>query len=474
MGSMTDLSAVILAAGQGTRMKSALPKVLHPLAGRPLLAYPVRAALAAGAKRIVVVTSGRPEIDAVLAEEFPGVDLATVVQDPPRGTGDAARIALARVSSARVLVLCGDTPLLDPLELARLLGLLEGPAAAELALLTAEVDEPHGYGRVLRDEGGQLREIREERDLTSDAERTVREVNAGVYAASRVALERALLELRPNNAQGEYYLTDCVALTARSSTVATLRGKREALIGVNDREQLREAEELMFARIRARWNREGASVRGDARIDDGVLIGADAQVEAGVRLRGNSRVGAGSIVDVGSVVSGSTIGERAFIKPYSVVVDSRVGDGAQIGPFAHLRPESEIEADAHIGNFVETKKTRVRRGAKANHLAYLGDGDVGEGANLGAGTIFCNYDGYQKHRTVIGSGVFIGSDSQLIAPVTIGKGAYVATGTTVTQDVPDDALAIGRVRQANKPGYAPKLKARLEQAARETKAKKAK
>jgi bifunctional UDP-N-acetylglucosamine pyrophosphorylase / glucosamine-1-phosphate N-acetyltransferase len=467
-----DLTALILAAGQGTRMKSALPKVLHPLAGRPLLAYPVRAALAAGATRVVVVTSGRPEIEAALKHEFPGNDIVTVVQDPPRGTGDAARIALDRANSERVLVLCGDTPLLDSVDLLRLLALIDEGASADLGLLTAELEDPQGYGRVLRDEHGIVTEIREERDLKSDAERAVREVNAGVYAARREALGRALLELRPDNAQGEYYLTDVIALTARSGPVAALRGKPEALLGVNDREQLRETEELMFARIRARWNRVGASIKGDTRVDDTVLIGPDVTIEAGVRLRGNTRVGGGSSIDVGTVVSDSSIGERAVLKPYCVVTDSRVGDGAQIGPFAHLRPESEIEADAHIGNFVETKKTRVRSGAKANHLAYLGDADIGEAANIGAGTIFCNYDGYQKHRTVIGKGAFIGSDSQIVAPVRIGAGAYVATGTTVTEDVPDDALAIGRTRQQNKEGYAPKLKAKLEQAAREAKAKK--
>ncbi|HVJ19692.1 MAG TPA: bifunctional UDP-N-acetylglucosamine diphosphorylase/glucosamine-1-phosphate N-acetyltransferase GlmU [Polyangiaceae bacterium] len=466
-----DLTALILAAGQGTRMKSALPKVLHPLAGRPLLAYPVRAALAAGATRIVVVTSGRPEIEAALKREFPNTDIVTVVQDPPRGTGDAARIALEHAVSERVLILCGDTPLLDPADLISLLALIErGPA--DVGLLTAELEEPHGYGRVLRDEHGNVREIREQRDLGSDAERAIGEVNAGVYAARREALARAVAELKPNNAQGEYYLTDVIALTARSAPVAALKGKPEALLGVNDREQLRETEELMFARIRARWNRLGASIKGDARLDDTVLIGPDVTIEAGVRLRGNTRVGGGCNIDVGNVVTDCSIGERAVLKPYCVLTDSRVGDGAQLGPFAHLRPESEIEQDAHIGNFVETKKTRVRAGAKANHLAYLGDGDIGEGANIGAGTIFCNYDGYQKHRTVIGKRVFIGSDSQIVAPVRIGDGAYIATGTTVTQDVPDEALAIGRVRQENKPGYAPKLKAKLDQAAREAKAKK--
>jgi bifunctional UDP-N-acetylglucosamine pyrophosphorylase/glucosamine-1-phosphate N-acetyltransferase len=230
---------------------------------------------------------------------------------------------------------------------------------------------------------------------------------------------------------------------------------------VNDRDQLRKAEVVLFERIRARLGRAGVSVHGDALIDDTVSVDEDASIEAGVRLRGRSSIGAGAFVDVGSVITDSSIGPEALIRPYSVITDSRVAERAQIGPFAHLRPDSEIEADAHIGNFVETKKTRVRRGAKANHLAYLGDGDVGERANLGAGTIFCNYDGFRKHRTVIGEGAFVGSDSQLVAPVTVGKGAYVASGTTVTRDVPDDALAISRVKQENKEGYGKKLRDRL-------------
>jgi bifunctional UDP-N-acetylglucosamine pyrophosphorylase/glucosamine-1-phosphate N-acetyltransferase len=266
-------------------------------------------------------------------------------------------------------------------------------------------------------------------------------------------------------------LTDVVASTARLGTVTALIGSTDALVGVNDRSQLREAEELLYARIRERLGREGVTVRGDARIDASVRVAPGAEIEAGVRLRGETSIGAGTRIDVGSVLTDATIGENTNVKPYSVILSSRVGDGAEIGPFAHLRPESDIEGEAHIGAFVETKKTRVRRGAKANHLAYLGDGDVGEKANLGAGTIFCNYDGYQKHQTVIGAGAFIGSDSQLVAPVTIGKGAYVASGTTVTQDVPDDALAIGRARQENKPGYGTKLRERFH-AAKLAKAKK--
>jgi bifunctional UDP-N-acetylglucosamine pyrophosphorylase/glucosamine-1-phosphate N-acetyltransferase len=238
-------------------------------------------------------------------------------------------------------------------------------------------------------------------------------------------------------------------------------GRSDTMLGVNDRVQLESAEASLFARIRDKHRLAGVTVRGDARIDDSVQIGQDCVISAGVELRGKTRIGFGTTIDTGAILIDATIGNGTKVLPYSVITDSSAGDEAQIGPFSHLRPKSVIEASAHIGNFVETKKTIVRRGAKANHLSYLGDGDVGEKANIGAGTIFCNYDGYRKSTTTIGAGAFIGSDSQLVAPVVIGKGAYVATGTTVTRDVPEDALAIGRTPQENKAGYAARLRGRL-------------
>jgi bifunctional UDP-N-acetylglucosamine pyrophosphorylase/glucosamine-1-phosphate N-acetyltransferase len=469
MGELTPFTAIVLAAGLGTRMKSAVPKMLHRLAGRALVEYSLRAAFEAGATKVVLVTSGHADIDTLVERSFAGGSVVLAVQDPPRGTGDAARVGLEYVATERVLVFYGDTPLVTPTELALV---LDASNDADLALVSAELDDPSGYGRVLRAPSGDVLEIREHRDLRSDAERRVREVNAGIYAANTERLRRALAEVRPNNAQGELYLTDTVAIIAAKGRVTAVRGPADTLVGVNDREQLRVAEESLFAGIRARLGRSGVSIHGDARIDDTVLVAPDAVIGPGVRARGKSSIGAGATLDVGVVVTDSEIGARANIKPYSVVTSSRVGEAAEIGPFAHLRPESDIEAEAHIGNFVETKKMRVRRGAKANHLAYLGDGDIGERANIGAGTIFCNYDGFQKHQTIIGEGAFIGSDSQIVAPVTVGKGAYVGTGTTVTENVPDDALAIGRARQTNKEGYATKLKTKLAEAARAKKAAK--
>jgi bifunctional UDP-N-acetylglucosamine pyrophosphorylase / glucosamine-1-phosphate N-acetyltransferase len=457
---MPRLTAVILAAGLGTRMKSALPKVMHSIAGRPLVEYSVRAALDAGSDRVVVVTSGRKDLEQSLREAFAD-RIVTVVQDPPRGTGDAARIGIEQLTSDRVLILCGDTPLVRAEELAGLVAALDTAGAGDLSLLTCLLENPFGYGRVLRDDAGRVLSVREQRDLKSVAEHAVREVNAGMYAGKTEVVRRALSEVRPDNSQGEYYFTDVIAPVARSSRVTGVLGHADALLGVNDRSQLAQAEELMLQRIHTQHAKRGVTVRGQPRIDDGVEIGEDAVIEAGVCLRGKTRVGARTVIDVGSVITDSTIGDGVLIKPYTVISSSRVGEGAQLGPFAHLRPDSEIDADVHIGNFVETKKTRLRRGAKANHLAYLGDGDVGERANIGAGTIFCNYDGFNKHKTVVGSEAFIGSDSHLVAPVTVGRGAYVATGTTVTRDVPEDALAIGRVQQYNKEGYAPTLKARF-------------
>ncbi len=452
-------------------MKSALPKMLQPLAGRPLVHYAVRAATDAGADEVVVVASPATldAIRAYLEVEFDDILIRCVVQDPPRGTGDAARVGLeAAGASARVLIVNGDVPLLGAKDLRRAVDAL-GSDDVTLALLSCQLDDPRGYGRVLRDEDGRVREVREQRDLQTDAEHAVREMNAGIYAAKRRELDAALAEVRPDNAQGEYYLTDVVETLGKARGAVAIESNPDAMHGINDRAQLDAVERMLFSRIADGHRIRGVTVRGDARIDDTVEIAPDATIEAGVTLRGGSKVGARARIDVGSVVTDSEIQEDAYLKPYCVVTSSRVGPSAQIGPFAHLRPQSEIEQDAHIGNFVETKKTRVRKGAKANHLAYLGDGDIGEGANVGAGTIFCNYDGFQKHQTTIGEGAFIGSDSQLVAPITVGKGAYVGTGTTVTKDVPDGALAIGRAKQDNKEGYARRLKSRLESAARRAK-----
>ena len=473
MNPLAKTTALILAAGQGTRMKSATPKVLHAIAGRPLVHYPVEAALEAGCGEVVVVVGhGREQVAAYLAKAF-GSRVKTAVQEQQRGTGDAARAGMTAVATGteRVLIYYGDVPLLAAGDLVPVVnGLGDGPG---LALATCEVDEPFGYGRVMRDERGDVVEIREQRDLRDDRERGVREINPGIYAANVALVRAALASLQPNNAQGELYLTDIVShARGAKERIVAVRSRAEVLGGVNDRQQLAEADVAMVERIARKWRVAGVTVRAGARIEAGVTIDTDATIETGACLRGTTRIGKGAVVDVGCVLTNVDVAEGAVLKPYTIATDSKIGPRAQLGPFSHLRPESDIGEDAHVGNFVETKKTRMAKGAKANHLAYLGDGVIGAAANIGAGTIFCNYDGFQKHTTTIEAGAFIGSDSQLVAPVRVGEGAYVGTGTTVTRDVPADALAISRVKQENKEGYAGKLRARMKAAKEEAARKK--
>ena len=464
--SLARTTALILAAGFGTRMKSQRSKVLHLICGKPLVYYPIKAALDAGCSDVVVVVGhGRAEVESYLAKAF-GAKVRTALQEHQRGTGDAARAGLSAVKEAeRLLVFYGDVPLLLADDVARVALALDANPKAALAVATCSLDDPSGYGRIVRNGAGSIVEIREQKDLRNDAERSIREINPGIYAASVPFFRESLASLEPNNAQGEFYLTDIISYAAKKSCqVVGVDSRAEVLVGVNDRRQLVSAEETMFLRIAEAWRLAGVTVRAGARIETGVTLGQDAVIEAGVHLRGETDVGKDAIVDVGCVLSNVRVGAQTVIKPYSVLTDSTVGQSAQIGPFSHVRPDCAIGDEAHIGNFVETKKTTIGRGSKANHLAYLGDGVIGAGANIGAGTIFCNYDGFIKHTTTIEDGAFIGSDSQLVAPVRVGRDAYVGTGTTVTKDVPDEALAIARVPQENKLEYARKLRARMKAA----------
>jgi bifunctional UDP-N-acetylglucosamine pyrophosphorylase/glucosamine-1-phosphate N-acetyltransferase len=471
---MQTTTAILLAAGQGTRMKSELPKVMHRLCGLPIVHFGVRAALDAGCGEVIVVVGhGRQLVEEYLGRAFARERVRTVVQERQRGTGDAARVGLAVVRSGmvRALILNGDVPLVGGDDLRAVARPLDDPdEPSALAIATCVVGEPGGYGRILR-KAGLVVEIREHRDLRTEGERAVTEINAGIYAANVVFLKEAVATLAPANAQEELYLTDIAAFASNASErIGTVSLGADVLAGVNDRDQLAQVEDAMHRRLVRASRLAGATVRDGARLDASVTLEPDVVIEAGATLRGTTRVGRGAIVDVGCVLTNVVVGERALIRPYSVATDARIGPGAQIGPFAHLRAGTELGEDVHVGNFVETKKTTMAKGAKANHLSYLGDGIIGAGANIGAGTIFCNYDGTAKHTTTIEAGVFIGSDSQIVAPVTIGRDAYVATGTTVTRDVPAEALAIGRAPQQNKEGYAPRLRARFK-AARETKDK---
>jgi bifunctional UDP-N-acetylglucosamine pyrophosphorylase/glucosamine-1-phosphate N-acetyltransferase len=454
---------VVLAAGQGTRMKSALPKVLHPLLGRPMVCYPVQAALDAGATQVsVVLGHGKEQVAPVLTQRF-GERVLFAHQEKQLGTGDAARVGAAAVPqhTGTLLILNGDAAVITDACLRALLDRHQGSSAL-LSLLTVKSGDATGYGRIIRNAAGAPVDIREQRDCTPE-EAAIREWNPGVYAVNAGFFRDAIAQLDTKNAQGELYLTDLVALAAKQSVVADMAWAEEDLHGVNDRHELAQRERVMRLRLAKKLARSGVTVR-DAEttfIDSDCAIEPDVTIESNVHLRGACKVAAGAHIDTGCVLRNVTVHAGAKLLPYTVATDSAIGERAQVGPFSHLRPASELGPDAHIGNFVETKKTRIGKGSKANHLAYLGDGVIGENVNVGAGTIFCNYDGFAKHTTVLEDGAFIGSDSQLVAPITVGKDGYVGTGTTVTLDVPAGALAIGRVKQQNKEGLGVRLREKL-------------
>lgn len=444
-------------------MKSSLPKVLHPIAGAPLVIFAIDAALALDPERVVVVVGhGREQVEAAVRARF-GDRVTFALQASQRGTADAVRSAMPEVpaSSSEVIITYGDCPLVPGAFLEKLAA-TRVQKGALVSVATSHLDDPTGYGRMIRDEKGRTTAIREHKDCT-EQEREISVINAGLYAVDRAFLDRALGAIGSSNAQGEFYLTDLVSLADREqpsgTPVVELRGTQDILRGINDRAELADAESYLLEAINDRWRRAGNSIARGARIERDVTLGQDVTVGQGAVLRGKSQIESNATIDVGCVVEDAIVRERALLKPYTVVTRSEIGAGAQLGPFAHIRPESVVGEGAHVGNFVELKKTQLARGAKANHLAYLGDGVVGEGANIGAGTIFCNYDGFKKQTTTVGAGAFVGSNSSLVAPVTIGEGAYVGSGSVVTQDVPKDALAIGRARQENKLGYVPKLRA---------------
>jgi bifunctional UDP-N-acetylglucosamine pyrophosphorylase/glucosamine-1-phosphate N-acetyltransferase len=454
------VAAVVLAAGKGTRMKSAIPKVLHPACGKPLVAWPVEAVIAAGAAPVVVVTGhGREHVEAALTGRFPGARMAH--QAEQKGTGHAAQVALAALEgfSGTVLIVYGDCPLLTSTSLAALVE-LRARMGSPVALWTTRLQDPTGYGRIVRGKDGLLERIVEQRDA-SPSERAVDEINPGVYAVDATFLRAALGKLKANNAQGELYLTDIVALARdEGRAVPTLEVPAEETLGVNDRAQLAEAATVLRARVVRRAMLDGVSFvdPATAYVDATVRFGIDVLIGPHVTLAGSTTIGEGAQIGAGCVLTDTVVEPGVVMHPYSVCDSAKVGTRAIVGPFSRLRPAAVLEEGAHVGNFVELKKTRLGKGAKANHLAYLGDADIGAGTNIGAGTITCNYDGVGKHVTQIGDDVFIGSNSTLVAPVVVEKRAYVAAGSVVTERVPEDALALGRARQTNKEGYAKKVR----------------
>ncbi|CAN5562481.1 bifunctional UDP-N-acetylglucosamine diphosphorylase/glucosamine-1-phosphate N-acetyltransferase GlmU [soil metagenome] len=452
---MSKNHVVILAAGKGTRMKSGLPKVLHRAAGLPLLEHVLRAAATLEPASTVLVLGHQADLVKRAVGKRPGLAFAS--QEQQLGTGHALLQAEAALqgASGTVVLLSGDVPLLRP---ATLRALVERHRAAGAAatVLTADVAAPDGYGRIVRDDAGFISAIVEHRDATA-SERAIREINSGIYAFDLGPLFGALREIGSSNAQGEYYLPDLVTIfRARGLVVEVLKLKdSREIVGVNSRTELAEVSMILRTTKLEELMAAGVTISDPAStfIDPDVSVGPDTILRPGVYLEGRTQIGSGCEIHSGVRIVDSTIGDDVVINNFCVIVESTVRRGARLGPFAHIRPQSDVGESAHVGNFVELKKTSLGRGSKANHLAYLGDATIGEKVNVGAGTITCNYDGTAKHPTVIEDGAFIGSDSQLIAPVRIGKGAYVAAGSSITHDVPADSLGIARSKQVNKDGW---------------------
>ncbi len=457
----TNLTVVILAAGLGKRMASRLPKVLHPVLGEPMLGHVLRAAEALQPARIVVVTGhGREQVEAWIAARHNTVPMTCLEQVNPNGTGHAMLCAQPGWDHAdEVLILYGDVPLL---RVETLHALLRDRGDRPLSLLVARVPDPTGYGRVVLN-GAEIARVVEHKDA-SDAERQINAVNAGMMAVRADFLKTSLQRLTPNNAQGELYLTDLVGMAAESGKagIATFAGDASEIQGVNNRAELAAATAVLRKRVNHAWMMTGVAMDEPetAWIETTVRIEPDASLGASVELRGATRIAAGARIDRGCVLRDVTVAEHGHLLAYTVATEATVGAGAHVGPFAHLRPGTELSADVKVGNFVETKKAKLGVGAKASHLSYLGDADIGPGCNIGAGTITCNYDGVNKFKTTLGAGVFIGSDTQLVAPVTLGDDVYVGAGSTIIRDVPAGALAVSRTEQKNIEGWTAKKKER--------------
>ncbi|WP_455243612.1 bifunctional UDP-N-acetylglucosamine diphosphorylase/glucosamine-1-phosphate N-acetyltransferase GlmU [Petrachloros mirabilis] len=470
------LAVVVMAAGLGKRMQSKLAKVLHPVAGRPMVLYSLELARRIASHRIAVVVGHHADRVSEVVKNATGDGgheaIAIVEQRELLGTGHAVlqtRAVFAeseRPAPELYVILNGDTPLLRESTLRDLL-LVHRKEGAAVTILTAVLDDAGGYGRVVRrsSEGNQVQRIVEDRDASAE-EKRIREINVGTYVVDGDFLLEALEKLEPSNAQGEYYLTDIVQIAVQQGrrVAALVLDHPDEGLGVNTRRQLAEAEHVIRREIRDRWLDAGVRMIDPATtwIDAGVTIGKDTVLYPHVILEGSTVLGEDCIVRSGTRITDCTVGDGVEILDHCVFRESRIEDGATLGPFTHLRPHVLVRRGAKVGNFVEMKKAELGEGSKANHLTYLGDTKVGKDVNIGAGTITCNYDGVRKAETVIGDRVFIGSDTQLIAPVTVGAGSVIAAGTTVSESVPPDSLVISRVPQVTKPGWAAKRRALAE------------
>ncbi|MGZ5078174.1 MAG: bifunctional UDP-N-acetylglucosamine diphosphorylase/glucosamine-1-phosphate N-acetyltransferase GlmU [Usitatibacter sp.] len=447
----TSLQVVVLAAGQGKRMHSDLPKVLHPLAGRPLLSHALETARRLAPQRLcVVIGHGADRV----RERIPDSDVVWVVQDQQLGTGHAVMQALPHLDmEGTVLVVYGDVPLIAS---GTLCSLVDAAAKGHLALLTQELDQPKGYGRIVRNGGGRVVRIVEEKDAT-EAERAIREVNTGILALPRASLEKWLGQLRSDNAQGEYYLTDVVAAAVADGVPVEVRHPSAAqeCLGVNSKVELAALERRYQMTNAAKLLESGVTLADPARIDvRGELVcGRDVSIDVNCIFEGKVRLGDGVSIGANCILRDVSVGPGAQVKPFTLMEEATIGANARIGPYARIRPGTQLAEDVHVGNFVEVKASSMGRGSKANHLAYLGDATVGSDVNIGAGTITCNYDGANKHRTIIEDDVHIGSDVQLVAPVTVGRGATIAAGATITDDVPPGGLTLTQKKQLTKPDW---------------------
>jgi bifunctional UDP-N-acetylglucosamine pyrophosphorylase/glucosamine-1-phosphate N-acetyltransferase len=448
---MDGVTAIILAAGEGKRMRSRHPKVLHPLCGRPLIGYALRAARTVADHVVMVVSPNAADVLAVA-----GSDVVAIEQRERFGTGHAVREAREACGAApTILVLPSDMPLMTAETFERLVSHHTATRAAA-TIVTAHVAEPQGYGRILR-QRGRVTRIVEERDATDDQKR-IAEINTAVYCFDARRFWPALAEVQPNNDQGEYYLTDVIGIMARREGRIEAIGVHDPAeaLGVNDRRQLATVAAIQRRRILEGLMESGVTIIDPATtyIEDGVAIGPDTIIYPQVVIEGASVIGSDCVVQSGCQIRSCRLGDRVLLKPYCVLTESVVEDDAQLGPFCHLRPQAVIGTHAHVGNFIEVKNSRIGRRSKAPHVSYIGDATVGEGVNVGAGTIICNYDGVAKHPTRIGDRVFVGSNTTLVAPLTVGDGAYLAAGSTITRDVAAGALALGRAQQVDKPGWA--------------------
>jgi bifunctional UDP-N-acetylglucosamine pyrophosphorylase/glucosamine-1-phosphate N-acetyltransferase len=443
-------------------MKSNRPKVLHEILGRPMVVRLIDSLVSGPAMQFVIVVGhGADRVQDAIMGSSSSSKPVFAIQSEQLGTGHAVASGLTRTprSCQTIVVVNGDLPNLR--SATEKLVAAHRRSRCPVTIATMTLDAPEGYGRILRSDSGRIATVREQRDCSAK-EAKIREVNAGLYCFSRPFLEENITRLGRGNRQKEFYLTDMVeiATSLSAGSVMDVDVDPAELKGINDRAELADLEHSLLCAVRTRHMKAGVGMvmPETSWIEEMVTIGRDTVIHPRVLLKGSTSIGSGCVIGTGTVIEDSHIEDGAVVKPYCVFERASVGKEAIVGPFARLRPGSEVGPEAHVGNFVELKNTTMGRGSKANHLSYLGDGEIGEGVNVGAGTIFCNYDGYSKHKTILEDGVFVGSDSQMVAPVRIGRGSYVGSGSTITSDVPADSLAVARARQVIKKGRAPMLR----------------